>query len=201
MFALMAKALFLTLDALAGAPDSAVATAFAFKVDAQVADRPDDVSDGSVWLAGVWAAGRADLHAAERLHAAALGRRGRDAPLTRSLWARLLLARADTAGAIAVLAANVPAAPRVLLPAKPWESLVADRLLLAELYLARHQPYDAIEAASVVDAPAVVADIVFLPMSLSIRAAAADMVGDQQLARDSRRRLEALQDSGTVGRQ
>ncbi len=192
MFALMAKALFLTLDAVAGAPDSAVATAFATHVDAQVADQPDDVSDGSIWLAGVWAAGRGDLRAAERLHTAASGRRGKDAPLTRSLWARLLLARADTAGAMALLAANAPAAPRDQISGKPWESLVADRILLAELYLARHKPYDAIDAASVVDAPAVVADIVFLPTSLRIRAEAADMVGDQQLARESRSRLAAL---------
>jgi len=192
MFALMAKALFLTLDAVAGSPDSAAATAFTANVAAQVAERPDEVSDGAVWLAGVWAAGRGDVAAAERLHATAVQRRGKEAPLARSLWARLLLARADTAGAMALLAANAPVAPRDQIPGKPWESLVADRILLAELSLARHKPYDAIEAASVVDAPAVVADIVFLPTSLRIRADAADRVGDQQLARESRRRLAVL---------
>ncbi len=192
MFALMAKGLFLTLDAVAGASDAAVATAFAANVDALMAERPRDVSDGSVWLAGIWAARRGDLPTAERLHAEALGRRGTSAPLTRSLWARLLLARADTVGAMTLLASNAPVAHRDQIPYEPWESLVADRILLAQLYLARHKPYDAIQAASIVDAPAVVTDIVFLPMSLSIRAAAADQIGDQQLARESRRRLAAL---------
>ena len=119
--------------------------------------------------------------------------------MARSLKGRLLLARADTAAAIAILAETSPAAPKDLIPWTPWESLVADRILLAQLYLARNRPYEAIEEASVVDAPAVLADIVFLPTSLRIRIEAADLVGDQQLARESRRRLETLQ-SGAPGK-
>jgi serine/threonine-protein kinase len=195
MFPLVAQGLILTLDVIAGAPDTAAATAFATSTVTRLAERPEDVGDGTIWLAGVWSAGIGHLREAERLHATAVERRGRAAPLTRSLWARLLLARFDTVAAMTILAANAPEASRDLITGKPWESLVADRILLAQLYLARHQPFEAIEAASVVDAPAVVADIVFLPMSLRIRADAADLVGDQQLARESRRRLAALSET------
>ena len=192
MFPLVAQRLILTLDVLAGAPDTAEATEFAVSTVTRLAERPEDVGDGAIWLAGAWSAELGNVRATEALHAAAVQRHDRDAPLARSLEGRLALARRDTSSAIAILAGNAPAAPKDLISMTPWESLVADRILLAKLYLARHQPNDAIEAASVVDAPAVVADIVFLPMSLRIRAEAADQVGDQQLARESRRRLAAL---------
>jgi hypothetical protein len=119
------------------------------------------------------------------MYEAAVSRRGAASPMARSLQSRLLLARGDTAAAIASLAANSPTTPKDLLPWRPWESLVADRMLLAQLYLARNQPYEAIKEASVVDAPAVLADIVFLPQSLGIRITATETVGDQQLTRET----------------
>jgi hypothetical protein len=85
-----------------------------------------------------------------------------------------------------------PDAPKESLAWSPWETLVADQMTLAALYLALGRPRDAIRAASVVDAPAVLTDIIFLPASLRIRAAGADALGDQQLARESRRRLTEL---------
>ena len=196
MFPLVARQLFLTLDVLAGSPDRAAATAFAANTLTRLAKQPDDVGDGTIWLAGAWSAELDNVGTTEAMHRAAVRRHGRESPLARSLEGRLALARSDTAAAIAILAANAPAAPKHLIPSMPWQSLVADRILLAQLYLARRLPYEAIETASVVDAPAVLADIVFLPMSLRIRAEAADMVGDQQLARESRQRLEALTGAG-----
>ena len=200
VFSLQVRPQLLTLDAMADASDSAAASNFAARIVALFARQPDEVGDGSIWLAGSWLARMGDIQPTQAMYEAAVERRGRDAPLTRSLRARLSLARRDTTAAIATLAANAPTAPRRLISGFPWESLVADRILLAQLYLARRLPYEAIEAASVVDAPAVIADIVFLPTSLKIRAEAADQVGDQQLARTSRRRLDALQGGETVGR-
>ena len=192
LLSLAVHRLLLTLDAVAGAPDTAAANQFVEGVRSLLAQRPDDVIDGSVWLAGVWLASRGQLSHAEAMYGVVLAKRGRGSSMARSLEGRLLLARGDTAAAIATLAETSPVAPKDLIPWTPWESLVADRILLAQLYLARNRPHEAIEEASVVDAPAVLTDIVFLPVSLAIRIEAADLVGDQQLARESRRRLETL---------
>ncbi len=183
-----------TLDAVAGAPYDAEASILADSVLGQVARSPDDVGEGQLWLVGVWLAGQHRIQDAERLHAEIVRRAAPGvSPMMRSLEAHLLLARGDTSGAIAIFKTNAPRAPKIELSWRPNQSLVADRILLAQLYLAQGHPWDAIEWASVADAPAVLADVVFLPASLRIRALAADAVGDQRLARESRQRLGALQ--------
>jgi tetratricopeptide (TPR) repeat protein len=195
LFSLIVRGQVLTLNALAGSSDTAAADRFTKEVLALLSQRPDDVSDGSIWLAGVWLARRGRVPAAEAMHGLAVNRRGAESPMARSLSARLLLARGDTTAAITSLAANPVAAAKEAIPWFPWESLVADRILLAQLYLARNRPNEAIAAASVVDAPAVAVDIVFLPQSLGIRITAAQAVGDQQLTRESRGRLTLLEDT------
>jgi tetratricopeptide (TPR) repeat protein len=183
----------LTIDALAGGPYAVEADSLAASVLRQLAESPDDVGGVQLWLAGVWLAERHRLPEAERVHARAVYLSGaRASPMARSLEARLLLARGDTTGAMTILEHNPPRAPKSELSWRPNESLVADRMLLARLCLARKRPWDALEWASVSDAPGVLADVVFLPRSLEIRALAADAAGDQRLARESRRRLAAL---------
>ena len=183
-----------TIDALAGAPYAAEADSLAASVLRQIPQSSEGVSDGQLWLAGVWLSEQHRITDVERVHYEAVRRSGaRPSPIARSLDARLQLARGDTTRAMGILERNSPRASKSDLTWYPYESLVADRILLARLFLARGRPWDAIEWASVADAPAVLADVVFLPASLQIRALAADAVGDQRLARESRRRLGALQ--------
>ena len=183
-----------TIDALAGAPYAAEADSLSASVLRRIPQSSEGVGAGQLWLSGVWLSEQHRITDAERVHYEAVRRSGaRASPIARSLDARLQLARGDTMRAMEILERNAPRASKSDLTWYPYESLVADRILLAQLYLARGRPWDAIEWASVADAPAVLADVVFLPASLRIRALAADAVGDQRLARESRRRLGALQ--------
>lgn len=191
------KQLLLALDAIAGAPEDSAASSLADSVLFGLAHGATDISPSRLWIVGVWLSHEHRVADAARVRDAAVRRLGSASPMARSLDARVRLAQGDTTGAVTILAANPPAARKSALSWRPNESLVADRMLLAELYLARGQPWDAIEWASVVDAPAVLADLVFLPASLRIRATAADAAGDQQLAQDMRQRLAALS-PGTV---
>jgi Flp pilus assembly protein TadD len=184
--------LLLTLDAVAGAPYAAEADSLADGVLRRIAAAaPGNVSNLNLWLAGIWLARRGRVEDAGTVAARAAAQ-APGSSVTRSLDARVLLARGDTSAAIAALEQNPPHAPKSMLSWFPNESLIADRILLAQLLLARGQAWDAIDWASSVDAPAVLADIVFLPASLNIRIEAATVVGDQRLARESRRRLANL---------
>ena len=186
------KQLLLALDAIAGAPEDSVASSLADSVLVGLAQGANEISASRLWVAGAWLSRHQRVADAARIRDAAIRLAGPASPMARSLEARVRLAQGDTSAAIEMLSRNAPSARKSALSWRPNESLVADRMLLAELYMARGQPWEAIEWASVVDAPAVLADLVFLPASLRIRAAAADAAGDQQLSREMRRRLAAL---------
>ncbi|HSE27774.1 MAG TPA: hypothetical protein VLA95_06050, partial [Gemmatimonadales bacterium] len=140
-----------------------------------------------------WMLGAAALEAGDRAGARAaageLARRaavgGRlETQLAVALAARLDLARADTTTAVARLAELRPAAPLDALGWAPWETLGAERILLARLRLARGDTGGARLVASGFDAAAAPIDLLYLRQSLELRSAAGDP--------DARRRLQGL---------
>jgi hypothetical protein len=129
---------------------------------------------------------RASAAAAELSRRAAAGGR-LDAQLAGALASRLALASGDTSAAIAGLAALRSGAPLTDLPWAPWETLGAERLLLARLRLARGDSAGAVLAASAFDAAAAPIDLLWLRPSLELRASAAGAEGEPY-----RHRLAAL---------
>jgi hypothetical protein len=73
--------------------------------------------------------------------------------LARSVLARATLAGGDSAGAMKLLQELVPTTGRGALTWNPWESLGGERLLLAELRLARGEFAEAMRVARNFDAP------------------------------------------------
>ena len=108
------------------------------------------------------------------------------------LEARLLLLDGDTAAAIARLRPALSVGRRDALDWNVGESLAADRLLLAELLLARRMPAEAIAVAGLFDHQAPVVFLPFLPASLVIRRQAALALGRTAEARRFQERLLAL---------
>jgi hypothetical protein len=140
------------------------------------------------WILGTRAVTAGD-RASAAVAAAELSRRaaggGRlEGQLALALAARLALAAGDTAAAMARLGELRPSAPLVALGWAPWETLGAERLLLARLRLARGDSTGARALASGFDAAAAPIDLLYLRPSLELRAAAGDP--------DARRRLRAL---------
>jgi tetratricopeptide (TPR) repeat protein len=140
------------------------------------------------WILGTRAVADGD-RAVAAAAAAELARRaaggGRlEGQLALSLAARVALAAGDTAGAMARLAELRPGAPLTVLGWAPWETLGAERMLLARLRLTRGDTAGARLAASGFDAAAAPIDILYLRPSLELRAAAGDP--------GARRRLQAL---------
>ena len=107
--------------------------------------------------------------------------------LRASLEARLLLAGGDSAAALAHFEALRPTGTRGDVAWRPWESLGAERLLLARLRLARGDSTGALQVASTFDATAAYIDLLYLRPSLELRAQAAGARGGPY-----RRRLDAL---------
>lgn len=150
-----------------------------------------------LWELGVLEArtGRVDIAAAVAVE---LHRRDSTAAmryesgLARSLDAFVLLSRGDTVGAERAFR-EVIAAP-VLSDILPWdeaETRGGERLLLAQLLLARRQYDEAIAVAEVLDAPKL-AHWMYLRASLELRAQAAQDSGNSALASRYRTRVAAL---------
>ena len=126
-----------------------------------------------------WLLGGAAIEAGDRPAAAAalreLARRAQgggrlEAQLANALAARVALAAGDTAAALAGLSELRPSAPPSDIGWAPWETLGAERLLLARLRLARGDTTGARLVASGFDAAAPI-DLLYLRPSLEVRAA------------------------------
>jgi hypothetical protein len=127
------------------------------------------------------------------LRDAPTGNPRRDSLLAASLRARATLARGDSVEALRQLRALTPTATsRQDLTWDPWESLGGERLLLAQLLLARRQAAEALEVAGGFDSPVPASYLIYLPASLSVRVLAATQLGDTRLAQAGRARLAAL---------
>ncbi|HTT68106.1 MAG TPA: hypothetical protein VMF70_08760, partial [Gemmatimonadales bacterium] len=110
-----------------------------------------------------------------------------------ALAARLAVLRADTTQAIAILSSLTP---RGTMGELAWEwmaPLAEERLLLAQLLLAKGRYADALAVAGVLDAAAPMAYALYLRDGLEVRAQAAHALGRRALEAVLRGRLKALQ--------
>ncbi len=151
-----------------------------------------------LWEVGVLEARRGRPEVAEAM-ARELHRQARDVDstydghLARSLEGFVSLARGDTTGAMETFTALVPQAFVAL--DLQWDELEprgAERLTLAELYLARGDAGRALDIASVFDSSWPLIHMLYLPASLELRAQAASILGDSVRAALFRERLRAL---------
>lgn len=102
------------------------------------------------------------------------------------------LADADTLEALRRLSRLHPTARSTELEWLPWESLGSERMAVASLLLAKGDLKGAYRTASELDSHQPVIYLVHLRSSLSLRARAADLMGDKTLATRHRERLTKL---------
>ncbi len=150
-----------------------------------------------LWYFGAWYAHRKVVDSlalvADRLSRLAEQTRDRrDRLIARAIQARLYLARGDTVGALAILAALRPNGPPAELDNYPYEALGAERLELARLLEARGEYAEAIRAAEAMDHPQPRWYLPLLPESLRIRLRAARKLGLDEKVREYERRLGAF---------
>ena len=188
------------LAAVAGAPLQRQAEAGADTLRQAYRADPGGTRGGTgtaLWHLGIWEAQRGhwvDAQAmADTLAAWAVRKHARrEALMAKSVMARALVARGDSAAAMKLLAGLEPDTVRTPLTWNPWESLGGERLLLAQLLFARGEYAEAYRVASELDAPDPVPYIMYVPASLVLRMRIAERLGDQAAAEAARRRLVAL---------
>ena len=182
------------LDALAGMKVERDAGGLAARL---ARDDPKQVRLFSLWLLGEWRAAQGDRAGTEIVREALARRRVADSDprIPRFLGvldARLALLDGDSVEATDRLRAELGWGRREAIAWELGEALAPDRLLLAQLLLARHQPTEALAAAGVFDHPAPITFLPFLPASLAIRAQAALATGRNEEAQRYHSRLAAL---------
>ncbi len=185
----------------------------ALKERARIVAHEDEVKYGAdyascpypqlLWQLGVWEAlgGRLETaHAVQRNLEAKSQTSGvpADARLARSMAAFTTLAAGDSARAFRLFKAlvdePVPGADLA------WDLVAprgSERMMLARLFAAKKDYRKAIDVANVFDASWPIIYLLYLPPSLELRVAAAESVGDSDMAARFRSRLEALH-SGSV---
>ncbi len=188
------------VDALAGVDVENEATAVAARLGREPADKPLPFT---LWLLGVWRARAGDRSGTEAARdALAVRAAAENDPWVRRLadvlTARLALLSGDTATAEIGLRAAIAVGRRDVLDWDVSESLAPERLLLAELSLARGRPAAAIAIAGAFDHPTPVVFLPFLPASLAIRREAALALGRERDAQRFHARLVALGHTGDV---
>ena len=116
----------------------------------------------------------------------------RDSLLAHAIEARAAAVSGDTTLAIRRLRALTPTAPLDELFWDPAEGLGGERLLLAQLLLARGDYRGAVRTASQLDGSGPLVYLLYLRPSLQLRARAADAMGDTGGAAQYRERLARL---------
>jgi tetratricopeptide (TPR) repeat protein len=106
--------------------------------------------------------------------------------------ARLSVLRRDSTTAIKELLALKPTGRRNDIAWQPWESLGPERMILAELLLAKGDAQGAINIATLIDAPEPVSYLYCLRSSLRLRLRAAEQLRDDRLIKMYRARLSRL---------
>jgi serine/threonine-protein kinase len=182
------------LDALAGVGVEQEATAVGALTSR---DRSGKAYPFSLWLAGEWGTETGDSAATNAMRDSLAARAAQlnnpaVARFAQALAARMALLRGDTAAAIAGLRPALGAGRREHLDWDLGEPLASDRLLLAELLLARGQLREAISAAAIFDHQAPIVFLPYLPASLELRRRAALALGQKDEARKYESRLAAL---------
>jgi Flp pilus assembly protein TadD len=188
-------------DLWAGAPMGREGARAADSLRAAYRAKPDSTRDDKLWYLGLWEAWRRSADAV-RLLADSLGARAArtaDAPakastqlMAQSLAAHAALARGDTVAALPLLEALAPTAHKSRLLWNPWESLGPERLLLAQLRLARGDYEGAARDASYFDSPAAIPLAASVSAGLEIRIRAAQAMHRDAVIAGLERRLAAL---------
>ncbi|HEU4995806.1 MAG TPA: serine/threonine-protein kinase [Gemmatimonadaceae bacterium] len=149
-----------------------------------------------LWEMGQWKLHERDLSIADAVareltSRADTSKDSMDKLLARSLSGRVALARGDTAGALRLLGDLVPT--RRPSAEVQWHEMAAapgERLLMAQLALARGDAERAIALSSVIDSPAAAIHLLFVPASLALRSEASR--DDRRTRSEIRDRMAAL---------
>jgi tetratricopeptide (TPR) repeat protein len=187
------------VDVLADAPqfDPRVRAAVAALRKNLGARYEDSLDSGTLLLLGAWYARSGGVADAARLQ----GRLSQQATSTghpqaklyaAALAGHILLARGDSTAALGAFERLAAVARRDFLMWGSTESLPVERLVLAELLLARRRYREAIAVAGEFDHPTPVVYLAFLPASLTLRYRAARGLGQIERAARYRDRLAAL---------
>lgn len=148
-------------------------------------------------LLGVWRSHRGDTTGAKEV-AVVLNRQADSAQdqsthqAAAILQADLALALGDTARAMALLAALHMRVDQQQLVYSPWQSLGFERLLLAQLLAARGDDKGVIRTCAALESSQPIVFLLYRFDCDSLRAAAAERLGDMELARRLRSRLAAF---------
>jgi hypothetical protein len=161
----------------------------------------DAMRSSWLWLLLNWHTMRGDSGELRLLRNALATRRDTsrsraDSQFARTADARLSLARRDTTTAERLLRSLEPNASRGDLTWQPWEALAGERLLLAEILLARGRAAEAAAIASYLDAPEPIVHVMYRRKSLDLRIRAALARNDHREAARLRERLSALTSLG-----
>jgi len=189
------------LDAMAGVEVDGEAAAVAARTSQ---DASGKAYSFALWLAGEWRARSGDLAATSTFRDSLVARAARDknpatARFADVLSSRVVLLEGDTAAAISGLRAALGTGKREELDWGLGESLAPDRLLLADLLLARGRPQEAIAIAAIFDHQAPIVFLPYLPASLTLRRRAALALGEEREARRYESRLASLGTSHRLG--
>ena len=181
------------VNAAAGAPFAREASAVVDSLGRSYAA----MSPPDLWHVGSWLARTGDRDGIRAISVVARAkadssRSRRDELIAQILGARATLADGDTAAAISELQRLRPNGARRDIAWRPWEGLGLERLLLAELLLARGESERAIDVASWLDATEPVPYLLYQRPSLEVRLAAAKRLRNQRLEAHYRGRLEKL---------
>ncbi len=160
----------------------------------------------ALWLYGQWLARRDSAalvidvarRAAEKADSTELRR---DRLIAQILVAYASLAAADTAQAIELFRGLKATGRKRDISWQPWESLGAERMVLARLLEGQGRHEEAYRVAATLDHPEPIIYPLYLPESLELRARAADALGWRDVAARNRARLASLRSpAGGSGR-
>jgi hypothetical protein len=188
------------LDVLAGADLQAGAARVDSIAEARSGAAFEGASPRTLWLIASWRAWLGNRQSVELLRSRLVDAMRR-LPLPANLLmfgaadARYRLLTADTAGAIETLQRLRAVGTRAELLIALYEAFPAERLLLAELLLARNRPEEAYWAAAALDHPQPLLFTAFVPRSLALRYHAASALTGaawRSRAAEARRRLAAI---------
>jgi tetratricopeptide (TPR) repeat protein len=183
----------LMMDLHAGAP-------FEVRADAIARQRCGDLSSTStpvLWLCTLWGNHKDSAAVvqgiAQVMRSRLAGGSRRDSMVAKIVEAYAALAIGDSTAAIRRFTQLNTSAVSADIRWQPWESLAAERMVLARLLLARQDYEGAHRVASLLDDPQPVVYLAYLVPSLSVREIAAREMGQRELAAGYRRRLALLQ--------